>query len=76
MTAKDHLKLIDAGFMIIRRSITPIYAGGKVTGNAMCIKYKNAQQREWAILAKNFISKAELQRAVDALLLDKKTVEE
>ena len=76
MQAKDQLKLLNAGFKVIRQSITPTYAGGVVKGSIICIKYKDADHHEWCVLEKDFKSKAAVQRRVDELLKDQKIVED
>ncbi len=76
MQAKDQLKLLNAGFTIIRKSITPVYAGGNIIGSACAIKYKTSENHEWRVMEKGFTSKAALQRRVDELLKNDKIVEE
>lgn len=61
MTAKDQLKLINAGFTIIRKEGEKNLFGKK-------IKYKDAEHHEWATLYGNFVSNAAMQRKVTELL--------
>ena len=65
MTAKDQLKLIKAGYFIIRKDEINLTIKAKVIG-----------QEEWHILHKGFKSKAELQREVDHLLTYNMIVED
>ena len=57
MTAKDQLKLLNAGFTIIRKE-----------ESAMKIKFKDRKNHDWKTLSSGFASKAALQREVDHLL--------
>ena len=61
MTAKDQLKVIKAGFTIIRKEGAETFSGKK-------IKYKNKDQTEWAVLEKDFKSNAAMERKVKELL--------
>lgn len=65
MTAKDQLKLLNAGFTIIRKNETDL-----------CIKYKSRDAPDWRILAKGFASRAALNRRMNEFLIDEKTVED
>ena len=61
MTAKDQLKLLDAGFTIIRME-------GRGTFSDKRIKYKNKEQRGWATLVSGFKSNSAMQKRVTELL--------
>lgn len=65
MNQKDQLKIIKAGFTIIRKE-----------ESALKIKYKDRENHDWKTLLSGFASKAALQREVDNLLLSPKTVED
>lgn len=65
MTAKDQLKLIVAGFTIIRSD-----------EHNLLIKFKDKHHSNWNILSQGFKSKAELKRKIDELLKDVKTIED
>jgi hypothetical protein len=57
MEAKSQLKVIEAGFTIIRKQDAP----------QIIIKYKDAKQHEWATHTK-FVTKAARDRVFDKLL--------
>ena len=65
MTAKDQLKLLKAGFTIIRKEET-----------AMKIKFKTKEYREWRTLSGGYTSKASLQKEMDRLLESSDIVED
>ena len=65
MTAKDQLKLLNAGFTIIRKEET-----------AMKIKYKSREHPEWRTLSCGYTSKAALQKEMDRLLKSSDIVED
>ena len=57
MTVKAELKLLNAGFIIIRKEEA-----------AMKIKYKSREHPEWRTLSGEYTSKASLQKGIDHLL--------
>ena len=57
MTAKAQLKLLNAGFIIIRKEEP-----------AMKIKYKSREHPEWRTNSCGYTSKAALQKGIDHLL--------
>lgn len=59
MDAKDQLKVINAGFTIIRTQEFP----------TLRIKYKNKDQTEWATLEKDFPSIRQRDIRMQALLM-------
>ena len=65
MTAKDQLKLLIAGFIIIRKDKP-----------AMKIKYKSREHPEWRTLSGEYTSKASLQKEMDRLLKSSDIVED
>ncbi len=65
MTTKDQLKVIRAGFKIIRSD-----------EHNLLIKFKDKHHSNWNVLSQGFKSKAELKRRMDELLKDVKTVED
>jgi len=65
MTAKDQLKVLRAGFIIIREDQINL-----------SIKQKTAGKKDWHILTKDFKSKAALRRAMDELLISSKVIED
>ena len=65
MTQKDQLKLLNAGFLIIREDPT-----------ALSIKIKSDQAPNWHRHSGPFKSKAELRRAMDKLLTNSHVVED
>lgn len=68
MDSTNQQKLLNAGFIIIRREINQ-QLGRK-------IKYKSSQQREWATLEKDFKSDAAVDRRMKELLIHPLTVED
>jgi hypothetical protein len=65
MTAKDQLKLLKQGFMIIRKEET-----------RLIIKAKSPTQTEWAVLRKGYKTKAALNRDMAELLKLDFTIED
>ncbi len=65
MTAKDQLKVIRAGFTIIRSD-----------EHNLLIKFKDKHHSNWNVLSQGFKSKAELNRRMNDLLTDIKTIED
>ncbi len=61
MTAKDQIKIINAGFTIIRREGAESFSNKK-------IKYKSKDQREWATLEDGFTSNYKMDNRVKELL--------
>ena len=57
MTEKEQLKLLNAGFIIIRKE-----------KHAMKIKYKSSEHPEWRTNSGGYTSKAALQKGIDHLL--------
>lgn len=72
MTAKDHHKLLDAGFTIIREESRHISG----FNYDMRIKAKTSERREWFTLEKDFPSRAAMDRSINNLLADKKTIQD
>lgn len=67
MTAKDQYKLLLAGFTILRQGISPQQM-------LKTIKAKTPERNEWHILESGFKSEAAVQRRIEELLNDPKTV--
>lgn len=65
MTAKDQLKLLKAGFTIIRAD-----------EHQLLIKFKDKNHINWNLLSNGAKSKAELRRQMDTFLADEKTIED
>jgi hypothetical protein len=65
MNAQDQLKVIKAGFTILR-----------VDWEKLQIKYKNKDHLEWSYLEDKYPSKASLKRDLAFLLLSSKSVED
>lgn len=65
MTSKDQLKVIRAGFTIIRADL-----------HNLLIKKKDKDHLHWVTLKNGYSSKAQLQRAMTALLNDPKIIED
>jgi hypothetical protein len=65
MTAKDQLKLLKAGFTIIRAD-----------ENQLLIKFKDKNHLNWNLLSNGAKSKAELRRRMDTFLQSDLTVED
>ena len=61
MNQKDQLKVINAGFTIIRKE-------GQTGFSELRIKHKDKWKREWATLEKGFKSAAEMERRMKELL--------
>ncbi len=72
MTAKDHHKLLDAGFTIIREESRHISG----FNYDMRIKAKTSERREWFTLEKDFPSRAAMDRRISNLLNEKMTVQD
>jgi len=72
MNAKDHFKLIKAGFTIIRKEVTHIVSHEYDRK----IKAKDANQTEWHTLEKGFKTTAELDRKMKDLLKNNFVVED
>ena len=64
MTAKDHIKLMNKGFTIIRADLF-----------RLTIKYKQGLQ-DWKILEKGFTTKAAVERRIKELLENPLRVED
>ena len=69
MDATNQMKLIAAGFTIIRREHFNM-------NGQLRIKYKGKGSHEWKTLEKGFASKAALERRMNELLKDPMTVED
>lgn len=65
MTAQDQIKVLNAGFMILRRDYFRLK-----------IKCKTKDFTEWRTLEKDFASKAEIDRRMNDLLKRKKVIED
>ena len=72
MNATDQQKLLNHGFTIIRRQVV----GNDPVNTKRIIKAKTCVRREWFTLEQNFPTAASLQRRMDQLLKDDKTVED
>ena len=68
MTAKDQVKLLKAGFTIIRKEGAETFTGKK-------IKFKSALHPEWKTLDK-YPTNAAMQRAINEFLQNPMTVED
>lgn len=66
MNGTDQQKLVRAGFTIIR----------KEDHIRLIIKFKGPGARDWRTLEKGFASKAALERRMNELLKDEKTVQD
>ena len=71
MNAKDQVKVLNAGFMLIRSEIPA--SVGSFLGKIKC---KTIQRREWHTLETGFISKASMDRRIAELLKSDKVVED
>jgi hypothetical protein len=69
MNATDQQKLVRAGFTIIRKEI---YNANKI----LRIKTKGSGSHEWKTMEKDFPSIAALERRMNELLKDEKTIED
>lgn len=79
MTQKDRMKLLDAGFTVIRKSETATYPdgyGNEPVYKDICIKGVTAAQHNWFTLEKWFASRTARDKRMAELLKDKKTIEE
>lgn len=65
MTSKDQLKVLKAGFKIIRSD-----------EHNLLIKFKDINHLNWTVLNNGAKSKAELKRRMNDLLTDIKTIED
>lgn len=65
MNAQDQLKVINAGFTILR-----------VDWEKLQIKYKNKDRQEWSYLEDKYPSKASLKRDLAFMLQSKMAVED
>ncbi len=68
MSGTDQAKVVDAGFMIIRRQ--------DHQSQELKIKYKGNGGHEWKTLEKNFKNKSALEKRMKELLLNPMTVED
>lgn len=73
MTATDQQKVLDAGFLIIRKEpdCSEKYEAGSCTAK---IKQKTKENRDWHILEKGFKSNYAMEQRVKELLKDRMTV--
>lgn len=65
MTAKDHQKLLNIGFSILRRDIINLK-----------IKIKTPMQREWHLFKESFTNINQLNKRMDELLTDNKIIQD
>ena len=72
MQAKDQVKVLDAGFTIIRKEIRE-GGDGKVL---RLIKQKTRDRKEWHVYAKDFESDASLERRMTAILINPFIIED
>ena len=68
MNAKNQVKVLNAGFTIIRKEVTHL--------TEKRIKAKTKLQMEWHTLEKDFKSAAAMDRRVNELLENKKFIED
>ena len=73
MNQKDQVKVLKAGFTILRIEITPINNSIDYTRK---IKYKNDGNREWRTYESGFPSNAALNKRMKELLEDEKMIED
>lgn len=71
MTAKDQKKLLDAGFIILRRQVQHIISHDF----SRKLFFKSKEHPNWCVVKKEFKSAAEMDRAINEMLKDKMTVE-
>ncbi len=69
MNAKDQLKVIKAGFTIIRKEGEATFSGKK-------IKYKNKYHPDWMTLHSDFPSNTAMQKKVKELLAIQTIIED
>lgn len=65
MTAKDQVKVINAGFRIIRSDM-----------HRFQIKVKDENSQNWSVLYNGMTSKAAVERKMKELLMQEKTIED
>ena len=72
MNAKDQVKVLKAGFTIIRKEVT------HVVGNMYKrkIKAKTKEQREWHTLEENFRSEFAINRRIKEMLENDSVIED
>lgn len=79
MTQKDRMKLLEAGFTVIRKSETVTYPdgyGNEPVYKDICIKGVTPTQHNWVTLEKGFASRTARDKHMAELLRDRKIIEE